>query len=338
MERTDVQELVQHAALYNQKFDVDFQETHISWVLFTADFALKIKKPVKLTFLDFSTLELRKHFCEQEVKLNSRFSEIYLGVESLNREGQKWVIGSESRQVWDYGVVMQKQDNSLRMDSLLSKNQVSKAVIDRLAYQVADFHKDAVVISAPFELNKAKELFSDLQSVSVHFEKLPDKEWADLIEDTIGFSDEFLTENQSQFIARIEAGNVRDVHGDLHSRNIFLSPEPVIFDCIEFNDTFRQIDVWYEVAFLCMDIESYGHRELSEGFFDIYTWQKGELVNNDEMRIFTYFKMLRANVRAKVLAIQAGNEVSFKPTIESLSSSIHYLQLMKSYMAELRQF
>lgn len=336
MERNDIEDLVQHGTLYNQKFDKNFQETHISWVLFTADFALKIKKPVKLTFLDFSTLELRKYFCEREVTLNSRFSEIYIGMEALSRNGEKWVIGNGRLKVLDYGVVMKRQDNSHRMDRLLSKNQVSKKAICDLARRVAEFHKEAAVVSTPYQLNEAKELFGDLRSILGLYEMLPDTSWTNLIKESTKFSDDFLTIHQNLFTSRALAGNVRDVHGDLHSRNIFLNPEPVIFDCIEFNDSFRQIDVWYEVAFLCMDMEFFGHRELSEDFFNEYTQQKGELVNAEKRQIFIYFKMLRANIRAKVLALKVGEPGSDNPNIEDLSDSMHYLRLMRSYMNELR--
>lgn len=336
MERNDIDELVRDGTLYNQKFEENFQETHISWVLFTADFALKIKKPIKLTFLDFSTLELRKYFCEREVMLNRRFSEIYIGIEALSRNGGKWVIDNGRRKVLDYGVVMKRQDNSHRMDRLLSKNQVSKKAICDLAWRVAEFHKEAVVVSTPYQLNEAKELFGDLRSILGLYEMLPDTSWTSLIKESTKFSDDFLTIHQNLFSSRALSGNVRDVHGDLHSRNIFLNPEPVIFDCIEFNDSFRQIDVWYEVAFLCMDMEFFGHRELSEDFFKEYTQQNGELVNAEKRQIFIYFKMLRANIRAKVLALKVGEPGSYNRNIEDLSDSMHYLRLMRSYMNELR--
>ncbi len=237
----------------------------------------------------------------------------------------------------EYGVVMKRQNDSLRMDRILSKNEISEEAINQLARQVADFHKDAAVISTPFDLNKAKELFQDLQSVLPHFEQLAATEWTDLIEKSIRFSDGFLTENQDQFIARTKADCVRDVHGDLHSKNIFLNPRPTIFDCIEFNDTFRQIDVWYEVAFLCMDMEYYGHRELSEEFFREYNSLKGESSIKENERIFIYFKMLRANVRAKVMTLKVSEEISSDPNLENLSDPIRYLSLMRTYMEDLVQ-
>jgi aminoglycoside phosphotransferase family enzyme len=334
MKKSDIQELVQNAVLFNQPFERDVQETHISWVVFTADFALKIKKPVKLSFLDFSTLELRKHFCEQEVILNSRFSNIYLSVVALSRKDKIWVFENGKEQILEYGVVMERQAETLRLDRLLSKNHVSIKAIAQLAHQVADFHKNAAVITTPFNLNEAKELFQDLRSVSGLLEKFNTK-WSDLIEETVKFSDEFLITKQNLFASRTKAGWVKDVHGDLHSRNIFLKPEPVIFDCIEFNDSFRQIDVWYEVAFLCMDMEFYGHRELSEEFFKEYIHHSGQLLNPENRQIFTYFKMLRANVRAKVLTLQTSQGTSSSSNTENLSDPVRYLELMHAYKQEL---
>ena len=336
MERSDIQHLVQNGTLYHQSFDGDIQETHISWVVFTADFALKIKKPVKLSFLDFSTLTLRRYFCEQEVLLNSRFSDIYVAVAFIGYDGENWFFENDDQDVLEYGVVMKRQDNALRMDRLLAQNQVSREVVYQLARQVANFHKKAEIISVPFELNKAKELFGDLQSVAGNFEEGMDTEWSAFIAESIHWSDEFLDKNQAQFASRSHAGQIRDVHGDLHSRNIFLDNEPIIFDCIEFNDTFRQIDVWYEVAFLCMDMEFHGHGELSEAFFNEYTAQKNESVNKVDKEIFIYFKMLRANIRAKVLALQANQGDPGESNKENRLVSVRYLQLMQVYMDELK--
>jgi uncharacterized protein len=335
MKRTDIENMVKAGRLYRQPFDGEIFDTHISWVIFTVDFALKVKKPVKLSFLDFSTLELRKHFCEQEILLNRRYSDIYLGVVAINKNGKDWSFKKGNQRALDYGIVMKRQDNSLRMDRILADNQISTEDIVKLAQVVANFHEKAKIISAPFELTRAKELFRDLKAVSGYFDHGQDSAWSNFITESIRWSDEFLDYNREQFASRSDGAQIRDVHGDLHSRNIFIDDDPVIFDCIEFNDSFRQIDVWYEVAFLCMDLDFFGHPELSNVFFKEYTRLKKEHVSKEQMRIFVYFKMLRANIRAKVLAMQTNQGDSPKSDKENLLNSTRYLQLMRKYMDEL---
>jgi aminoglycoside phosphotransferase family enzyme len=162
-------------------------------------------------------------------------------------------------------------------------------------------------------------------------------EWSAVIAASIEFSNVFLDQHHSQFRLRADSGNVRDVHGDLHSRNIFLANPPIIFDCIEFKDSYRQIDVWYEVAFLCMDMEFFGQKTLSEVFFEEYTAIHKEVVEKTDTQIFVYYKMLRANIRAKVLALQASPDGNGTSGAENIADSVRYLQLMRDYLEELHR-
>ncbi|WP_373396997.1 phosphotransferase [Algoriphagus halophilus] len=242
-------------------------ETHISWVILSGDHAFKIKKPVHLSFVDFSSLQKRKHYCEMEVNLNARFTDIYLGVEPIYFEEDHWSIGGEKGLPRDFAVVMKRMDEGMRMDRLLEKAEVSSEAIEKLAHQVGSFHKRARVIHRSFDLQKSKETFNDILSIEKVLEELPNyDELKEQLHRAVRLSDLFLESNSELLKQRIEEGFVRDVHGDLHGGNVFLMESPVIFDCIEFREDFRQIDVLYEVAFLCMDLESWGREDLSKVF------------------------------------------------------------------------
>jgi aminoglycoside phosphotransferase family enzyme len=131
---------------------------------------------------------------------------------------------------------------------------------------------------------------------------------------------------------RIDHGLKRDIHGDLHSGNIFLYRKPVLFDCIEFNDEFRQIDVLYEIAFLYMDFERFHHKPLAGAFLKEYTRHFPAFKEREDHLIFTYFKCLRANIRAKVHAMQLNHREYKKRSAFHFSETGKYLSLMNEYM------
>lgn len=308
-------------------------ETHISWVILSGDHAFKIKKPVHLSFVDFSSLQKRKHYCEMEVNLNARFTDIYLGVEPIYFEEDHWSIGGEKGLPRDFAVVMKRMDEGMRMDRLLEKAEVSSEAIEKLAHQVGSFHKRARVIHRSFDLQKSKETFNDILSIEKVLEELPNyDELKEQLHRAVRLSDLFLESNSELLKQRIEEGFVRDVHGDLHGGNVFLMESPVIFDCIEFREDFRQIDVLYEVAFLCMDLESWGREDLSKVFLTTYFEQQGTSISGQEEKLFNYYKCLRANIRAKVYAIEISQSKDEKSKQNYIKEFKRYLSLIVGYL------
>ena len=158
--------------------------------------------------------------------------------------------------------------------------------------------------------------------------------YATLIEKAVMSSNTFLDHNESLITERIKEGFWRDGHGDLHSKNIFLYKEPVIFDCIEFNDAFRQMDVLNEVAFFCMDLEAFQRIDLSKQFMQTYLKLFPCIKNEYEEKLFVYYKCYRTNVRAKVNTLRAMQSVD-KIKISKFGEEIKkYLKLMDHYKAE----
>lgn len=305
------------------------EETHISWVILTRRFAFKIKKPVKLSFLDFSTLRKRKTFCEREVRLNSRLSRIYLDVVPVCHDHNSWNIAEGKGIVKDYAVRMKLLRSNKKMDSMLQRQQVKKENIISLARTVARFHKNATAITSPFDISEARALFNDILSVRKFVHSEMGRAYSMIITQAVGWSNRFLNSYEFNFRDRISHGFKRDVHGDLHSGNIFLYKKPIIFDCIEFNDSYRQIDVINEIAFFCMDLESKRKKAFSDLFLSEYSRRFSCFRTKEDERLFTYFKCYRANVRAKVNAISAQQTRDGR---KYLRAAQVYLQLMKAYM------
>lgn len=310
------------------------EETHISWVILTRRNAFKIKKPLRLSFLNFSTPERRKHFCEREVRLNSRFSGIYQGVVPIRVSNGRWYVGSGRGKVIDYAVQMKRLMTSRRMDNMLKAGKVGIKEIGKLARAIASFHITSKKVFLPFNLLRARSTFNDISGISNFVDQHLGPSFVEIISHSIQWSNRFLRQHKKRLQQRIDVGFKRDVHGDLHSGNIFLNPDPVLFDCIEFNERFRQIDVMYEVAFLCMDLERFGKMNLSKALLSGYTGYFPCFEKEEDKHIFTYFKCLRANVRAKVHAISAALAQDANEIKRHCGEIRKYLTLMNGYMNE----
>jgi uncharacterized protein len=331
MKETEVLELAHKGTFGGIPLNGKLEETHISWVILTEKYAFKIKKPLKQSFLDYSNLELRKLNCERELELNSRYSPIYLSVVPVRNEDGKWSLGGERGKVVDYAVQMKRLVSHKKMDIMLRKNLVSSEQVEALAHVVAEFHQKAEIIQTPFDLQEAKQLFNDLRSVTEYLGEEFGEGSRQLVELAVDKSNEFLVAHANRFQERRQQGFLRDLHGDLHSGNIFLYKTPILFDGIEFDSKFRHTDVLYEVAFLCMDLDVFKKPDFSQRFFKRYNSLFPSLLNSEDEKIFIYFKMLRANVRAKVHALSARQS-------EELQDRDRHLQEVKKYLVKLRDY
>lgn len=322
MTKNQVQKLAQKGHWKGQPLQGRLLETHISWVILADDFVFKIKKPVQFSFLDFSTLERRKHFCEREVVLNQRLTNIYLEVVAIGQNGGSLQIDEKVDNPIGYAVRMKKVDSELEMDNMLEADRVSEGHIAQLAKQIAKFHASAKIVEEPFDVGRMKEDFNDLTSVKEKANQL-ELPYAELIEIAITASNHFLDDHRDFIEYRALQGFRRDLHGDFHSGNIFLTDPPIVFDCIEFNDEMRQVDILDEIGFFSMDLEANGQIELSDLFLKEY--QKCSDLNFSEKdhRLLNYYKMYRANVRAKVELLK--DEPDFTTAEKYLSEIQRYV-------------
>ncbi len=303
MTHHQIHDLVRNGIFPEHSGSAELVETHANWIILTETHAWKIKKPVHLNFLDYSTLGKRKFYCQQEVELNRRLTDIYLGAVPIHFNGEKFGVKIPG-EIMDYAVKMKRLEAARQMHLLLQNDQVKIADVEAIAEIVADFHHRAKTVSRPFDEQATAADFADIQSVvpllAGQVNAILEKEiaaWVDLAK-------AFLAKTSARFQQRIEAGMVRDGHGDLHSGNIFLLEKPVIFDCIEFSAHFRENDILSETAFLCMDLERHGRQDLAKAFLKKYTALFPCINGREDEAIFQYFLLYRASVRLKISALR----------------------------------
>jgi aminoglycoside phosphotransferase family enzyme len=305
MNKKEIEQLIKHGIFpYDSDAKIELIETVISYILLKGRYAYKIKKNIKLSFLDFSTLEKRKYYCYEEFRLNKRLAkDMYLGVIPIIKIDDQWQIKIQSQTADAYAVCMKRIDTSLQLDVQLNKQAVTKKNIEEIAKQIATFHikeKEIKLSYDPFFLSRE---FADIRNFQSTIKEYVGIDYYKLIEHSIQLSDGIVFLLQDLIHTRVKGGYFKECHGDLHTKNIFLTSPPTIFDCIEFKKEFREIDVLNEIAFLCMDLECAGHTKLSNYFLKTYLTKTGFALGKKEKLLFTYFKAYRACIRAKVAAI-----------------------------------
>ena len=338
MKQQDIDQLMHCKELQESNGKLSLIQTHISWVILTEKHAFKIKKPVNFIFLDFSTLEKRKHYCEREVELNKRLADdMYLRSVPIYKKNDSYSFIKQEGEIIEYAVLMNRMDTSREMDKLLLTEQVTEREIEKLAKKVADFHRQSTVIKKAIAINSIKTRFNDIEEVLKLVISPVAETFAPVMREAIEISNNFLDKHQLYIKERALNGFVRDVHGDLHMGNIFLYDEPVIFDCIEFNDELREMDILDEIAFLGMDLDAYGRNDLSEHLYKKYLQYSGNEESVQTALLFRYFKYYRANIRAKVYLLNALEMSDPKLYQEKIKSAERYINLIKQYSLEFKQ-
>lgn len=308
-------------------------ETHISWVLLTGPFAYKIKKPVNLGFLDFSSLEKRKFYCEEEVRLNRRLCpDLYVGVVSLTGDPRRPVLGGPG-EPFEFMVKMKQFDEDLLWDRLSERGELRAEWLDDLALRTAEFHARAPRAALESPYGRPETFWVSVQATLEHIgHRMRQIEDRKRCQGLARWLEKAYGELAPRMTERREEGRVREVHGDLHLRNIALfsraQPDPLIFDGIEFNDKLRWIDVINDVAFLFMDLEHRKRSGLAWRFLNVYLERTGDYGGLDLLR---FYAANRALVRAKVLAIQEAEEAGGDQSIEGPSESREFLKLAEAY-------
>ncbi len=326
-----IYKLIESGDFMGSPFSKRSIETHISWVIFCKQYAFKIKKQLKLPFLDYSSIEKRKEGCQNELSLNQRFSSIYLNVLPIKELGDQYSLGNNSGEVVDYAVQMKKLQEAKRMDHVLTHRSIRPAELDGLAKKIAHFHTNAKKVLTPFNLTASKEDFNDILSQEQFIAEQLGQAYLDKLHLAIQFSDAFLNQHNQLLESRVLNGYQRDLHGDLHCGNIFLYKEPILFDCIEFNPHFRQIDILNEIAFLAMDLESKGFKQYSDQFTTVYLNYLSDPLTSTTLQLLNYYKCYRANIRAKVSCIRANQMKQSNKAKAELTQIKKYLDLMHSY-------
>lgn len=278
--------------------EIRLVQTHISYVLLAGDFVYKLKKPVDFGFLNFTTLDRRKHFCTEELLLNRRLCpDLYLGLVTITQEGGSYSLDGKGEPV-EYCVKMARMPEDKMMEKVIADGKLTTDMLDCIVDILVPFYEKALGGSEIQEFGTAKAV-----SVNVleNFEQtLPFIGCPSLSQkqfDTIStYARSFLAQ-EDVFRTRIAAGKIRDCHGDLYSANICLSDPVHIYDCIEFNQRFRYCDVASDVAFLAMDLDFHGLQPLSDYFINQFCRKSAD----DGLRtMLNFYKCYRAYVRGKI--------------------------------------
>ncbi len=282
---------------------VELIQTHISWVFITDCFAYKVKKPVDLRFLNFTTLRRRHHYLHEELILNRRLCpDVYLEVLPITIHRGQVRLGTKGRPV-EYALKMRRLPQERMMDEVANRGELKQEHLDGIIARLVPFYAQAA--TSP-RINN----FGEPALIAYNHE-----ENFSLTEDLIGyllsnelfekigtFARNFLIDHRSLFLQRIREGRIRDCHGDLHMRNICLADQVYIFDCIEFNYRFRYGDVAADVGFLAMDLDFHGFTDLSR-----YFAERLALTSRDPelLVMLDFYKCYRAYVRGKISAVTA---------------------------------
>ena len=322
-------------SIYDHAVDkIELVETHISWVLLTGDFAYKIKKPVNFGFLDFSSLEKRQYYCEEELRLNRRFApQLYLDVITITGTEDQPSINGKG-EVLEYAVKMKQFPSESLLSTKLDSGDLREAHMDWLAQVIADFHQKANIAKAKSKFGTleaiAQPVSENIQQIRHQIQEPDILLQLDSIEK---WSKTAFKRLYPELRKRKQEGYIRECHGDLHLGNIIQLHEKIIpFDCLEFNENLRWIDVLSEIAFLVMDLDDHQRTDLARRLLNKYLEHTGDYRN---LAVLQYYMVYRAMVRAKVNALRLNQDGLAQQEIDSIHNECKsYITLGNLYITD----
>ncbi len=330
------------SAYAHRPASVELVQTHLSLVFLAGERVYKVKKPVDLGFVDYTTLDRRRRYCEEEVRLNRRLAPgVYLGVVSITREADGSLSVGGSGEVVEVAVEMRRLPASRMLDRLLAAGEIDNAQMRSLAALLAGFHRDAATGPGVDEHGSPEAVAFNVRE---NFEQTapfaaPQGAAGEAGVRTLslalhGFlheaAERFLEDERALLERRVREGRVRDGHGDLHAGNICLTDEGiVVYDCIEFAPRLRCGDVACDLAFLAMDLDYRGFRAFSSYLLRRYAEEAGD---RELERLIDFYKSYRAIVRAKVASL-ATLDAALRPQERERRrlEAMRYFHLAASY-------
>ena len=326
-----VQALLEPKAYPDTPQRLELVQTQMSFVFLTDKYVYKVKKPVNLGYLDYTTLEKRRFYCQREVELNRRLcSAVYLGIVPITQDKSSFSIGGQGEAI-EYAVKMRRLPQEAMMDVLLENNKVSPEMVTKVAQKLAGFHHRA-------QTNATISTFGNLDTVTQNTREnftQTEKYIGPLISQRSylnikNYTQAFIRQNTTLFGKRVAKGRIKDCHGDLHAAHVCFTNGICIYDCIEFNDRFRYCDVVSEVAFLAMDLDHYGRSDLSQTFVNAYIAQSED---KELSMLLNFYKCYRAYVRGKVGCFKLDDPyVSEEEKARTLATTKSYFKLAESYI------
>jgi uncharacterized protein len=287
-------------AMYPGRPAVQVHETHASWVFVAGERAYKIKKPVRLAFLDYGTLARRRAACREEVAVNRELAPgIYLGVRAIIHGPGGFRFAPEATpDAVEYAVVMRRFEEAHSLLGAIRAGSLTRSHIQQVAECLAEFHQRSPALDA----DRPEQLLDSWRVNMQEIERLPfPSRWQ--VETMRGFGETFVAAHARELERRVQRGLVRDGHGDLRCEHVLLGPQVRVVDRIEFDPALRQMDVARDLAFLAMDLEAHGRRWAARELARAYRYAGGD-PGSEQLRCF--YSAYWALVRAKVALIAAG--------------------------------
>lgn len=310
--------------------DVTILQTHISYVFLLSDFVYKIKKPVDFGFLDFTTIDRRRFYCEEELRLNRRLApEIYLGVVPVVMKDGRPKVGGAGEPV-EYAVKMRRIRDDALLYHAIRNNTITPDTIKKIARAIAGFHKKAATDEriAPYG---AREMIAE--NVAENFTQTAQLVGRIILRESYegikAYAEGFIDANAGLLAERVASGHIRDCHGDIHSEHVSVADGIEIIDCIEFNERFRFSDTISDAAFLAMDLDYHNRHDLARVFEEAYIAASGDA---EGVRLLAFYKCYRAYVRGKVAGFKfCEPEVGAQEAQEAYFDSLRHFHLAALY-------
>lgn len=296
-----VAEAMRRSSFYPGEPEVTVRETHSAWVYLAGDRAYKVKKPVRMAFLDFSTLERRRAVCQEEVRLNRALAaSLDMRVLAVaEREGRYVLAHADATDAVEYAVEMRRFDEQRTMASLVTRGELSDGDVCAIAGRVAEFHAAAARLTPSDPLGDVKRA---CDANAQELLALADDATAARILAAERFTGAFLLAHRGDLVARAAAGRIRDGHGDLRAEHVVLEQPPAIIDRLEFDPRLRAVDVADDLAFLVMDLEHLGAAHCAALLVAAYREAGGDPGDD---ALVAFYGTYRALVRAKVALLRA---------------------------------
>jgi aminoglycoside phosphotransferase family enzyme/gluconate kinase len=333
MDSTDIERLCRPAAFGHPTDGFTLRVTHISWVILCGEYAYKVKKPVDFGFLDFSTMEQRKHYCEEELRLNRRFSpELYLDVEVITDGPEGPVMGGAGEPI-DYAVKMRRFDEAQLLDNIAARDGLDAPLVRSIARELARLHAELPRCSPDPSGTDAGTPAALEHALQQNFNQLRDYPLRDVERRQLEVVEKWAQERYETLLPvmqqRVRDGWVIDGHGDDHLGNMAIIDGAVrLFDCIEFNADFRIVDSIAEIALLDMDLNARGHPAESHRLLTDYLEYRGDF---DGLALLDLYRVYYALVRAKVNILQHPTDYPNLAETDAYRELQQYLDLAHRY-------
>lgn len=324
---------MQRAEFYDHavKLPIQVIQTHISWVFLTGEYAYKLKKSVDFGFLDFTSLAKRKFFIEEELRLNSRIAaDIYLEILPISKKDNSYVLGAEN-DIEEYVLKMKQFPQECLLINMFQAGKITTNLMRELGKTVASFHlnnptNDYIKKFGEIEVIR-ESIDSNYQATQKYIGVLQTE---DKYQECQKFTDYFLSSKKDILWRRIEEEKIKECHGDLHLKNIcYWQDKLYLFDCIEFNEPFRFVDVIYDVAFTIMDLDARGRKDLGNIFLNSYLEETGDWQG---LEVLPLYLCRQAYVRAKVTSFLLDDtDISEEEKEKAIVTAKQYYDLAWQY-------